>query len=64
MRLEIGGFFGLLVLIADVWAIISVVNSDRSTGNKVLWVLLILVLPVAGFIIWLLFGPRSQRRLI
>lgn len=61
MRIEVGGFFGLLILIADVWAIINVVGSNSSTGKKVLWTVFILLLPVFGFIIWLLFGPRSQR---
>jgi hypothetical protein len=28
---------------------------------KVVWAVLILVLPVLGFIIWLLAGPRSER---
>lgn len=61
MRIEFGGFFGLLILIADVWAIINVVGSNSSTGKKVLWTVAILLLPVLGFIVWLLFGPRSQR---
>ena len=58
MGIEIGGFFGLLVLIADVWAIVRTVQSDASTTGKVFWVVIILLLPVVGFIAWLLFGPR------
>ena len=60
MTFEYSGLFGLLVLIADVWAIINVVGSSSSTGKKVLWTILILLLPVVGFIIWLVAGPRSQ----
>ena len=59
MGIEIGGLFGLLVLIADIWAIIKVVQSGASTAAKVIWVLAILILPVLGFIAWLLFGPRG-----
>ena len=44
----------------DIWAIVSVVQSSASTGRKVLWILLILFLPVLGFIIWLLAGPRGR----
>jgi hypothetical protein len=51
--------FGLIVLILDVWAIINVFGSTASTGSKVLWILLILILPVVGFIIWFFAGPRS-----
>lgn len=57
--LEITGLGGLIVLVLDIWAIVSVVGSPASTGKKVLWVLLILLLPILGFIIWLLAGPRS-----
>lgn len=57
------GFGGLIVLALNIWAIISIVGSGASTGRKVLWILLVLVLPVLGFIIWLLAGPRSSRAL-
>ncbi|EXF47397.1 hypothetical protein BAY1663_00068 [Pseudomonas sp. BAY1663] len=56
-----GGLFSLLILILDIWAIISVVRSDSATGKKVLWVLLIIILPVVGLIIWGIMGPRGNR---
>lgn len=55
----IGGFGGLILLALDIWAIISVLGSNASSGQKALWVLLIVVLPLLGFIIWLIAGPRS-----
>lgn len=57
--LEITGIGGLIILVLDIWAIVSVVGSGSSTGSKVFWILLILLLPLLGFIIWLLAGPRS-----
>lgn len=59
--LEVGGVGGLLILILDVWALISIVGSSTSTGRKVIWVILVLLLPILGFILWLLFGPRAGR---
>lgn len=59
MGIEVGGLFGLLVLVADIWAIVKTVQSGASTGAKVLWILLILILPVLGFIIWLVAGPKG-----
>lgn len=59
--MEVGGFFGLLVLIADVWAIVNVAQSGATTGKKVLWIVLVLVLPVLGVILWFLLGPRTGR---
>ena len=55
------GIFGLIVLIADVWAIVNIVQSSADTGKKVLWVVLVIVLPVLGFLLWLLLGPRTGR---
>lgn len=60
MSVEIHGLIGLLILAADLWAIISVVQSGASTGKKVLWILLVVVLPVVGLILWFLLGPRGK----
>lgn len=61
--LEIYGIGGFILLVLNVWAIVSIVGSGASTGGKVLWVILILLLPVLGFIIWLIAGPRSAGRI-
>lgn len=55
-----GGIFGLLVLIADVWAIVNILQSSADTGAKVLWTVVVLVLPLLGFILWYFFGPKSR----
>jgi hypothetical protein len=55
-----GGLWGLLVLIADVWAIVNVFQSSEDTAKKVLWTVLVIVLPVLGFIIWLIAGPKTR----
>lgn len=54
------GFFGLIVLIADIYAIYQILTSAASTGKKVIWTLVILLLPILGFILWLIFGPRGS----
>jgi hypothetical protein len=59
MNLEVGGFFGLLLLICIIYAIIKTVQSRASTGTKVIWVVVLLVLPFLGFILWLIFGPKG-----
>jgi hypothetical protein len=53
------GLFGLIVLIADVWAIVNVFQSSADTGKKVLWTVLVIILPVLGFILWYLLGPKT-----
>ena len=61
MGIEVGGLFGLIVLALDIWAIIKTLESGATTGSKVLWILIIALLPLLGLIIWWLFGPRSGR---
>lgn len=60
MSMEFGGIFGLIILALDIWAIVNIVGSGASTGAKVLWILLVLVLPLLGLLIWLLAGPRGR----
>lgn len=60
MSIEVGGLLGLLWLILVVYAIVKTVDSGAGTGAKVLWIVLILLLPVLGVILWLLFGPRRR----
>lgn len=60
MGIEVGGILGLIVLALDIWAIVNVIGSAASTGAKVLWILLVLLLPILGLIIWLLAGPRGK----
>lgn len=54
------GIVGLLHLIIAIWAILSIVKSSTTTGLKIIWVLLVLLLPVAGLIIWLIAGPKGH----
>lgn len=55
------GIIGLLILVADIYAILKTFGSSASTGAKILWTLGILVFPVVGFIVWLLAGPKGSR---
>jgi succinate dehydrogenase/fumarate reductase cytochrome b subunit len=55
------GLWGILVLIADIWAIINIAQSSASNGKKVLWIVLVLLLPVVGVIVWFFIGPRGGR---
>lgn len=60
MRLEYGGIPGLLVLAAEIWAILNVFQSAASNTAKVVWTLVILVLPVLGLVLWFFLGPRGS----
>jgi hypothetical protein len=59
MSIEVGGLLGLIHLILTVYAIVKIVQSRAGTGSKVIWIVLILLLPVLGLILWFLFGPSG-----
>lgn len=58
--MEYAGIGGFILLALNIWAIVSIIGSGASTGSKVLWTLIVLVLPLIGFIAWFFAGPRSN----
>ncbi|MFN2327950.1 MAG: PLD nuclease N-terminal domain-containing protein [Chromatocurvus sp.] len=59
MGVETGGLFGLIWLAISIYAIIKTVQSSAGTGAKVIWTLVILVLPLFGVLAWFIFGPKG-----
>jgi len=55
----LSAIFSLLVLFGDIWAILNIMQSSESTGSKALWIVLVIVLPLLGLIIWYFAGPKS-----
>ncbi len=53
--------FGIIILILDVIALFSVWASGASTASKLLWTLLIIILPLIGLIAWYFLGPKRGR---
>lgn len=51
--------FGLIILVADIWAIVQTIKSSETGGIKILWVVVILLLPVIGLILWFFLGPKK-----
>jgi hypothetical protein len=60
-EMQYRGLWGLIVLVADIWAIVNIFQSSADTGNKVLWTVIVILLPIAGFILWYFFGPRTGK---
>lgn len=59
------GGLGLVVLVLWVYCLVDAITSDADAVRnlpKPLWVLLVLLLPTAGSLAWLLLGrPQSPR---
>ena len=58
MNMQFNGLWGLLILAGDIWAIINIFQSGASNEKKALWIVLVVVLPVVGLILWYFLGPR------
>ena len=52
---------GILILAGDVWAIINIFQSSASNEKKLLWILVVALLPVLGLILWFFLGPRNGK---
>jgi hypothetical protein len=51
--------FGLLILVLDIWAIVQILNSRDENGTKVLWIVVIVLLPVLGLLLWSILGRKT-----
>ena len=49
----------IVVFILDIIAIVSVMSGRSSVERKVLWVVVILLLPLIGMLLYFLFGRSS-----
>lgn len=61
MNLGYNGLWGLLILAGDIWALINIFQSSASNEKKLLWVLVVILLPVIGLILWFFLGPRGGK---
>jgi hypothetical protein len=52
------GLLSIVILVLDIIAIIDVIKSSMDTGKKVLWIVLIILLPVIGLILYYLVGRK------
>ncbi len=51
---------GIIVLLLDIWALIAILQSGGAPLEKLIWVLVIILMPLLGFILWYIFGPGSK----
>jgi hypothetical protein len=58
--MELNGLIGLVVLILDIYAILMIFQSSAKTVEKLIWILVVLILPLIGLIIWYFAGPGKK----
>ena len=53
---------GLVVIVLDAVAVVSLLSSRADAGTKLLWLVLIVLLPLLGMLLYFLIGPGRRRR--
>ena len=59
--LETGSILALPILLASIWAIAKIFQSDERNAVKVLWTITVVILPALGFAFWYFIGPRRDK---
>ena len=61
MNYGFNSLLGLLILAGDIWAILNIFQSSVSNEKKLLWIIVVVLLPLLGLILWYFLGPRNRR---
>jgi len=61
MDFGFNSLLGVLILIADIWAIMNIFQSSVSNEKKLIWIMAVVLLPLLGLILWYFLGPRNRR---
>ena len=59
LGMEYSGILGIIILVLDIYAIVKIAQSGAEPLWKAIWIVLVIVLPVLGLILWFLFGPKG-----
>jgi hypothetical protein len=54
------GALGIVWLILMIYALLQVIKSNVPTNTKLLWIIVIVVAPVIGSLIYLLWGKDNR----
>ena len=52
------GCIGLFILIVDILCIVQIAESSKSSLRKTLWIVLVILFPFLGALLWVLLGRK------
>lgn len=58
--MELTRIGSLIILIADIYAIVMILQSSAKSIEKLIWSLAVLLLPLIGLIVWYFAGPGKK----
>ena len=56
----IGAIGGFIILVADIYAIVQILQSSATGLQKLIWALVVFFLPLLGLIVWYFAGPGKK----
>jgi hypothetical protein len=51
---------GLITLLLVIWALVGILQSGAQPLEKLIWVVVVILMPLVGFLLWYLIGPGSK----
>jgi hypothetical protein len=54
------GILGLIWLIIVIWAIVKTAQARVGLVVRFLWIAILIVFPLVGFLFWLFLGPKGK----
>lgn len=51
---------GIIIVVLDVIALISILLGHGTVGHKLLWTVLVLIFPIIGMILYYVMGRSPQ----
>ena len=58
--MELTGIGGLIILVADIYATMMILQSSAKGIEKLVWSLVVFFLPLLGLLIWYFAGPGKK----
>lgn len=58
--MDLTSILAIIVLVLVIYAIIMILKTSETLIKKILWIALLIVLPLIGFIIWYFVGPGKK----
>ena len=55
--MSIYAVFGGMLVLANLYAIARLFRSNATRQTMALWTAIIVLIPIAGVVLWLFFGP-------
>ncbi|HEY9007388.1 PLDc N-terminal domain-containing protein [Ohtaekwangia sp.] len=53
-----GRLISLLIVVIDILAIVDILRSNKATDKKILWVIVVLLLPILGPILYYIIEKK------